>query len=322
MVITCSSSFSTTTTTSTAIFDIGNYSTKLLNIESQSRTYNSSLPLPPKPLLIATPSEAGNFPVVLFLHGYLLYNSFYSQLMQHISSHGFIVVAPQLYSLEGADTTKEIKSIAEITNWLAEGLHNFLPSLVEPNLKKLALAGHSRGGKAAFALVLGKVANVSTKLKFSALIGIDPVDGMDKGNQTPPPVLTYIPRSFNLDMAVLVIGSGLGEVKKNPLFPACAPKGVNHRDFYNECCRPACYFVAKDYGHVDMLDDETKGVRGKATYCLCKNGKCREPMRRFVGGIVVAFLEAYLEGNSSDLMAIKDGYVALPVELQDVDFLV
>ncbi|CAN4092900.1 unnamed protein product [Withania somnifera] len=315
MVITCSSS---ATTTSTTIFDIGTYSTKLLNIEPQSCT--NSVPFPPKPLLIATPSEPGNFPVVLLLHGYFLCNSFYSQLIQHISSHGFIVLAPQLYSVEGADTTKEIKSTAEITNWLSEGLHHFLPSQVEANLKKLALAGHSRGGKAAFALVLGKVASVSTKLKFSALLGIDPVDGMDKGNQTPPPVLTYIPQSFNLDMAVMVIGSGLGEVKKNFLLHACAPKGVNHRDFYNECCRPACYFVVKDYGHVDMLDDETKGLRGMATYCFCKHGKSREPMRRFVGGIVIAFLEAYLQGNSSDLMAIKDGYVTLPVELQHVDF--
>ncbi|XP_055813559.1 chlorophyllase-2-like [Solanum dulcamara] len=314
MVMTCFSSPTTTT-----IFDIGNYSTKLLNVEPQS-CINSSFPLPPKPLLISSPSEAGNFPVILFLHGFLLYNYFYSQLIQHISSHGFIVVVPQLYLVEGADTTKEIKSTAEITNWLPEGLHHFLPSQVEPNLKKLALAGHSRGGKAAFGLALGKVANVSTKLKFSALIGIDPVDGMHKGKQTLPPVLTYIPQSFNLDMAVMVIGSGLGEVKKNPLFPACAPKGVNHRDFYNECCRPACYFVPKDYGHVDMLDDDTTGIRGEATYLLCKNGKSREPMRRFVGGIVVAFLEAYLEGNLTDLIAIKDGYVTLPVELQDVDF--
>uniref|UniRef100_A0A3Q7I6E4 Uncharacterized protein n=1 Tax=Solanum lycopersicum TaxID=4081 RepID=A0A3Q7I6E4_SOLLC len=307
MVITYSSS----PTTSSTIFDIGNYSTKLLNIEPQS-CINSSFPSPPKPLLISTPSQGGNFPVILFLHGYLLFNYFYSQLIQHISSHGFIVVAPQLYLVEGTDTTTDIKSTAEITNWLPDGLHRYLPSHVGPNLKKLGLAGHSRGGKAAFALTLGKVTNVTTDLKFSALILLMV--------WTTPPVLTYIPQSFNLDMAVMVIGSSLGEVKRNPLFPACAPKGVNHRDFYNECVRPACYVVAKDYGHVDMLDDETKGVRGKATYGLCKNGKSREPMRRFVGGIVIAFLDDYLKGNSSDLMPIKDGYVTLPVELRDVDF--
>ncbi|XP_060215628.1 chlorophyllase-2-like [Lycium barbarum] len=321
MVITCTSSV-TSSTTSTTIFDIGNYKTKLVKIESQTCTTKNQYS-PPKALLIGSPSEAGSYPVVIFLHGYLLYNSFYSQLIQHVSSHGFIVVAPQLYLVEGADATEDIKSTSEITNWLAEGLQHYLPPEVEPNLKKLGLAGHSRGGKVAFALALGKLANISTNLKFSALIGVDPVDGMGKGKQTPPSVLTYIPHSFNnLDMPVMVIGSGLGEVKKNPLFPACAPKGVNHRDFYNECCKPSCYFVAKDYGHNDMLDDETKGFRGKATSCLCKNGKSREPMRRFVGGILVAFLEAYLEGNLSDLIAIRDGHVTLPVELQDTDFLV
>lgn len=220
--------------------------------------------------------------------------------------------------MAGPDATEEIKTAAAITNWLSEGLQELLPSNIRPNLSKLGLAGHSRGGKVAFALALKKT---FTSLRFSALIGIDPVDGMDKGKQTSPPVLTYIPRSFDLEMAALVIGSGLGEIKRNPLFPPCAPKGVNHEDFYNECRQPTCYFVAKDYGHVDMLDDETKGIRGKTSYCLCKNGKSREPMRRFVGGIIVAFCKAYLEGDFSPLMAIKDGGEKLPLELQKFDFL-
>ena len=142
-----------------------------------------------------------------------------------------------------------------------------LPPKVQENLSKLALAGHSRGGKVAFGVALGKAV---TSLKFSALIGIDPVDGVEKGKQMPP-ILTYNPHSFNLDMAVSIIGSGLGELRSNFLFPPSAPKGVNHKDFYNECQKPACYFVARDYGHLDMLDDDTSGLRGKATYCLCKN---------------------------------------------------
>ncbi|KAJ0091834.1 hypothetical protein Patl1_25336 [Pistacia atlantica] len=194
---------------------------------------------PPKPLLIAMPTDAGDFPLLLFLHGYLLYNSFYSQLIQHVASHGFIVIAPQLYDVAGADATGEIKSAAATTNWLSEGLH-----------------------------------------------GVDPVDGMDKGKQTPPPVLTYVPRSFDLDMA------GDGD-----------------------------WFRLRDYGHLDMLDDDTKGIRGKATYCLCKNGKSREPMRMFTAGIIVAFMRAYLDGDFSDLMSIRDGHAALPVEFQTVEFL-
>lgn len=306
----------------TGVFETGIYPTALLSIAAQG---SGGVP-PPKPLLIATPASAsapssngGDFPLLLLLHGYLLYNSFYSQLISHIASHGFIVIAPQLYTMAGPDSTEEIKALASTIDWLSKGLQQVLPQTVKPNLQKLALSGHSRGGKVTFALALQMV--TSSPLKISAFIGIDPVDGMDKGKQTPPAVLTYVPQSFDLDETpVMIIGSGLGSSRKNPLFPPCAPNGVNHADFFNECRSPAYYFVAKDYGHVDMLDDETKGMVGKASYCLCKNGKSRKPMRRFVGGIVVAFLRAYLEGNHGDLVAIRDGHHACPVEFDKVDF--
>ncbi|KAJ7954839.1 Chlorophyllase [Quillaja saponaria] len=314
------SSAPATTSLSNVVFDNGKYTPVLKRVESTTCTCNKQLnpALPPKPLLIAMPLEAGEFPLLLFLHGYLLNNSFYSQLIQHIASHGFLVIAPQLYTVAGPDTSDEIQSSAAITTWLSKGLHEFLPPQIKPNINKLGLGGHSRGGKTAFALALRKL-NTTTTLKFSALIGVDPVDGMDKGKQTPPPILTYAPHSFDIDMAVMVIGSELGEVKRNPLFPPCAPKGINHEDFFNECRKPAYHFVAKDYGHVDMLDDDTKGIRGKATYCLCKNGKSREPMRRFVGGAVVAFLKAYLQGDNSDLLAITDGHGMAPVDLKAIE---
>ncbi|XP_065859193.1 chlorophyllase-2 [Euphorbia lathyris] len=302
------------------VFEMGKYSTEIKKVESGTSCIikKSSSELPPKSLLIAMPKEAGEFPILMFLPGYLLYNYFYSMLFQHVASHGFIVIAPQLYTVAGADSTEEIKSAASITNWLSKGLSNFLPPHVQPKLSKLVLAGHSRGGKTAFALALDKAA---TSLKFSAVIGVDPVDGTDKGKQTPPPVLTYVPHSFDLDMAAMVIGSGLGEVKRNPLFPPCAPKGVNHESFFEECKKPACYFVVKDYGHLDMLDDDTKGIRGKASYCLCMNGKSREPMRRFIAGVMVAFMKAYLDGDFCDLVSIRDGQTG-PVELQASEFYV
>ncbi|KAI9122986.1 hypothetical protein K1719_005875 [Acacia pycnantha] len=294
------------------VFETGKFTTQLQTIDSPV-----NVP-PPKPLLIATPLEAGDFPVLLFLHGYLLSNSFYSQLILHVASHGFIVIAPQLYTVAGPDISDEIHSAAAITNWLGEGLSRYLPPNVKLNCSKLALGGHSRGGKTSFAVALKKL-NTITNLKFSALIGIDPVDGMDKGKQTPPPVLTYIPHSFDFDIPAMVIGSDLGELKKNPLFPPCAPKGVNHKDFFDECPKPSWHFVAKDYGHLDMLDDDTKGIRGKFTYCLCKNGESRKPMRRFVGGAIVAFLKAYLLADDRDLIAIRDGHQNMPVDLKTIE---
>ncbi|KAG6619139.1 chlorophyllase-2-like [Carya illinoinensis] len=309
-------STATDTTTTANVFDFGKYHTEQpKNVEPYCCLKKSTLPNPPpKPLLVAMPSEAGEYPLLVLLHGYLLRNSFYSQLIRHIASHGFIVVAPQLYCLTGLDASVDIKSAAETIKWLSGGgLLDVLPANVQPDLKKIGLAGHSRGGKAAFALALGKVE--TSALKLSALIGIDPVDGKKEGMQINPPVLTYSPHSFELGhMPVMVIGTGLGEVQSGILC-ACAPKGVNHEQFYKECQAPAFHFVAKDYGHLDMLDDETRGLLGTFTYCSCKNGKSREPMRRFVGGIVVAFMKAHLLGDDSDLMAVINGTETTPVDL-------
>lgn len=93
----------TSTKSSSSVFEIGKYTTVVVKAEAETsclgKNKASSLSVPPpKQLLIATPSEteAGEFPVLLLLHGYLLYNSFYSQLIQQIASHGFIVIAPQV----------------------------------------------------------------------------------------------------------------------------------------------------------------------------------------------------------------------------------
>jgi hypothetical protein len=51
---------------------------------------------PIKTLLIAAPEDAGHYPVLLLYHGFLLRNHHYSQLLQHVASHGFILLAPQV----------------------------------------------------------------------------------------------------------------------------------------------------------------------------------------------------------------------------------
>lgn len=71
----------------TNVFAIGEHETQLIKPEEA---------VTPKPLLIFTPLEAGEFPVLVLLHGFLLNNSFYSQLSHQIASHGFILVVPQV----------------------------------------------------------------------------------------------------------------------------------------------------------------------------------------------------------------------------------
>ncbi|KAF9618579.1 hypothetical protein IFM89_002274, partial [Coptis chinensis] len=274
----------------TFVFETGPF-----NVSQQ--TIDTSHPSsPPKQLLIIAPTAKGEYPVIVFLHGFTLSTSFYSQLLAHIASHGYIAVAPQLYFMvpQFLPTSgyEEMKSAAAVTDWLSEGLQSVLPKKVNANLLKLALTGHSRGGNTAFSLALGLG---GTLCKFSALIGIDPAAGITTGTQVKPNILTKVPRSFNVGIPVLIVGTGLGNVKRGGcLILPCAPDGVNHKEFYNESQAPCYHFVTKDYGHMDMLDDELN-IFTKLAACVCKAGQgSKDPMRRCVGGLVVAFLEYYL----------------------------
>lgn len=81
--------------TMASVFDEGNFPVKFITEETPfSSCFDSSAP--PKPLLIATPTVNGNYPIILLLHGFYLRNYFYKGLLQHIASHGFIAVAPQV----------------------------------------------------------------------------------------------------------------------------------------------------------------------------------------------------------------------------------
>ncbi|XP_027357369.1 chlorophyllase-1 [Abrus precatorius] len=300
---------------STDVFQNGDIQWKQFNVDTSTSSSSS----PPKPLLIFTPIVTGAYPVILFCHGFCILNSFYSKLLGHIVSHGFIVVAPQLFC-NGMPMfgPSEVKFVGKVVDWLAEGLQPLLMENVEAQLENVVLAGHSKGGKTAFAVALGYA---KTKLQFSALIGIDPVAGISKCKvcRSLPHILTGVPRSFNLDIPVVVIGTGLGPEKVNCCSPPCAPNGVNHKEFFNECKPPCAHFVAKEYGHMDMLDDEINGIIGNIlSKCVCKNGMGpRELMRRTVGGLIVAFLRANLNAQWKDFDAILADPSLAPAKLED-----
>ncbi|KAK7314593.1 hypothetical protein VNO77_33119 [Canavalia gladiata] len=300
------------------VFQKGDIHWKKFNVE---RSNTSSSPSPPKPLLIFTPTVPGEYPVILFCHGFCIRNTFYSKLLGHIVSHGFIVVAPQLFC-NGMPMLGpcEVKFAGKVVDWLEEGLQPLLDENVEAKLEKVVIAGHSKGGKTAFAVALG---HAKTKLSFSAIIGIDPVDGTSKVCRTVPHILTGVPRSFNLKIPVAVIGTGLGPEMGNCCTPPCAPDGVNHVEFFNESKPPCAHFVATEYGHMDVLDDDQTGIVGTLiSKCMCKNGKGpRHLMRTTVGGLVVAFLRAHFNAQSKDLEAILAHPNLAPTKLHPLLYL-
>ncbi|KAL2557187.1 Chlorophyllase-1 [Forsythia ovata] len=295
-------------TSTISVFDQGSVKVKQCTIKT---SHPSS---PPTELFIVAPVVENTYPVLLFCHGFCIDHTLYSQLLEHISSHGYIVVAPQLYRFMFDSVKDEIERAAKVSDWLSMGLPQVLKVNVKPDLSKLALCGHSRGGKAAFALALG---HAPTSVKFSAILGIDPVDGSSPSSRLEPNILTFVPRSFNLEIPVGIIGTGLGNKSKNIIIPPSSPDGVNHAEFFNESKPPCCYFLAKDYGHCDMLDESKFNLAS----WVCKSGEgSKEDMRRGVGGIVVAFLNAYLGDESGDLKEILDKPSTAPILLDPVVF--
>lgn len=75
--------------------------------------------------------------------------------------------------------------------------------------------------------------------------------------------------------------------------------------------------MAKDYGHADML--EAEGIMAALIWLLMKTGiGSKDSMRRAVGGIVVAFLKVYLEGQIDDLNDIVKSPNIAPITLDPV----
>ncbi|GFY88041.1 hypothetical protein Acr_05g0016800 [Actinidia rufa] len=292
------------TAAKTNVFKEGQFIVKCTRVEESDPSS------PPKPLLIISPTTQAKYPLLLFFHGFMIHNTSYALLLQHISSHGYIVVAPQLYNWMGTSGNSELEFAAAVTSWLSTGgLNSSLPQKVEADLHNVAVSGHSRGGKAAFALALG---HACPSLKFSLLLGLDPVEGID------PKILTNVPRSFDLSIPVAVIGTGLSDRRKFGVLPECSPNGRNHEEFFAECKPPCWYFYAKDYGHMDMLDE---GAELMLSF-MCVEGKgAKAPFRRCVGGVFVAVLRAYLEGKSEDVQAIAGQPSLAPTPLDPIHYI-
>jgi chlorophyllase len=234
------------------------------------------------PLLILAPDTPGNYPVVVCQHGFITRNEAYSEILTHLASHGFVVVAPHMYepglaALLGQPTAAEEALIAaQVLSWLPTGLATTLG--YSPETGRLGLAGHSRGGKVAWLML------VTDPSRAQAVAGVDPVDGTGGpfGNQA-----RVVQGPFAFSLPALVIGTGLGG--------SCAPAGDNHEQFYAASRSPAWHVVIPDAGHADILDEAS----AVAASSVCPGGSDRGAVRRLTAGLLVAFFRGSLQGDVS-----------------------
>jgi chlorophyllase len=188
------------------------------------------------------------------------------------------------------DATKEIDDASDVLSWILTSLESTLSpnfTKIKPDLSKLALVGHSRGGKVVFGMgIKGKNGTIP---KVSTIIGLDPVDGNAFGSQTNPHVLTFNESTLNLTVPTLVVGTGLGPIPLPLTILPCAPKRVSHEQFFFDLTKPVFHFVAKDYGHTDFVDDVFACQLSLVCICPGTHGS-RAPLRDFAGVILVAFV--------------------------------
>lgn len=246
----------------------------------------------PTPGQVWSPTQAGLYPVVVLQHGFLLSNQYYSQMIAQIASHGFIVVAPQMYESGGFPFGKpsidEESALAQQTwTYIQTSLAPSLPAGVEAATDRFGVVGHSRGAKVAWK-ILSQNATAAT-----ALVGIDPVDNPG-GFAAQEPVITG-PVAFSIP--TLVIGTGLGPDSIDGFSPACAPDGENHTKYYGAAQAPAYHLVATEHGHLDMLDDSLSGCGLECS--SCPGGSSKQPMRSATAGWIVALLRGALQGDAS-----------------------
>lgn len=248
----------------------------------------------PVAMQIYEPDADGTYAVVVFQHGFQMQNGYYSTILEHLASHGFVVVAPQMSgggAFNSPSAQEEADEAQQLYDWLAANLGDQVA--VDPSLDHVGLSGHSRGAKVIW-LVMSEDPSYA-----DALAGVDPVDGTGGplGGEE-----RVIDGQFGFSPPVFVLGTGLGPEEN--FGQACAPDGDNYEQFYAASQSPAWQMVATAHGHLDMLDDETPNCG--AACSLCPGGDDKQSMRTVTAGALVAFFRGALQADNSAYDVLTD----------------
>ena len=240
--------------------------------------------------------------MVIFQHGFGGSIKAYETISEHLASHGFVVVLPQMYGpgFQGAPTAEEEATLGlDVLSWIETNINGFIP--VQADTTLLGLAGHSRGGQVAYRITLQLLE------KVKALAGVDPVDATEMSNDT-----SIVTGPLTFDIPTYILGAGLGPipVQGGPFNIPCAPEEAGPIHFYCANPNPTWLVTATTHGHADMIDEEDFSE-------FCPGGPDRDGMRALTGGTLAAFFSGILQGNESALSVLSDpGSAPVPTEME------
>ncbi|MDP6944162.1 MAG: hypothetical protein QF464_08440, partial [Myxococcota bacterium] len=262
------------------------------------------------PLTLFVPEGDGPFPVVVMTDGFNLAGDLYTSYGDHLSSWGYVVVLADIpNNFIFSKTAVELAEYMGATfDWIEDNASGQLGG--QADISKMAIAGHSAGGKAAIHVSLYDD-------RSQAVFSIDPVDSTpDFVNASPEDYPSIAPELMDqLDVPVVLVGETTnGSVEGATLTP-CAPLEENFQQYYAAATGPALEIEFIGASHMSFLDNPDCGL----SCSVCPSGTDDPTATRVLTqGFMVAFFDHVLKGDpdaatylTGDEMAktIADGLV-------------
>lgn len=224
-------------------------------------------------------------PLVLIAPGFQIAPAQYLTYAEHLASFGY-VACTVAYSV--GFPTSHVDAAADLTGavdqLLALGADSMSPFFDRIDPSRIALVGHSLGGKLAVLAAAGDA-------RVKAIVGLDPVDAAPFCTQARCPDATDL---LPLATPIAVLGETLDAT---PVIgtQACAPADGSYATFYDAASSPALEVTVTGAGHMSFI--------GSRATCGLACSACQTPtadqdeVLTLARSYVVSFLERHLRGN-------------------------
>jgi hypothetical protein len=233
------------------------------------------------------PVASGQFPIVVFHHGFQLSAENYLSYGEHLASWGFVVVMPSISNeIWDPYTHAELGVISsEVVDYLSTS------TLISQSgdVEKIALAGHSLGGKIA-------MYHASFDDRIDAVFGIDPVDSaggpFNSVGEDYPSVTPELMGDISIPIGLV---GELTNATCSGFCEPCAPEEENFEQYYTHATSSAIQIEMIGANHMSFLDDPDCGF----SCDLCTVGTDDpELSRKLTQKYMVAFLYHTLMNSS------------------------
>ena len=243
----------------------------------------------------------------------------YLEYFEHVASHGIVVVG--MDAKNAAENKPDFQpALAEVLvgaiDWMKSGnLDAMMQSsgfAVSPDLTKLVLGGHSAGGHTVTQLISDGCNGIS------ALILMDPVDGLapwaDFDHISEYASVIHPPKKVDFVIPLLHLDNKWDpfvSMPQYPNYPSCAPEAMSNDRFFNAWRGPAWQINATYFGHMDSINagyvDELNHIFD--IFCAGNRTSSNAEYISLVGGATVAFMNMFINGDSSAQIYIEDASV-------------